>query len=157
MKRSLPLISACVLLFGLMVSAQTKPDFAGTWKLAADAAAGDDMFTASELAAVQDAATLTVTSTTSQMGPLKTIYKLDGSDGQSPLDFNGTTVARTTKAAWDGTKLVLTTTSDFNGQSIEFKQVWSLGADGSLLVESTRPDFQGGGAAVTTKATYKKS
>jgi hypothetical protein len=33
----------------------------------------------------------------------------------------------------------------------------SLDPSGTLLVESTRPDFQGGGAPVTTKSTYKKN
>ena len=42
------------------------------------------------------------------------------------------------------------------GQSFETKSVWSLSADGTLLVEVTRPDFQGGGAPITTKAAYKK-
>ena len=57
----------------------------------------------------------------------------------------------------DGSKLVLTTIANFQGQSFETKQVWTLGADGTLTVEATRPDFQGGGAPVTTKAVYKKS
>jgi hypothetical protein len=33
----------------------------------------------------------------------------------------------------------------------------SLDASGNLVVVSTRPDFQGGGAPVTTKAMYKKT
>jgi hypothetical protein len=33
----------------------------------------------------------------------------------------------------------------------------SLDASGNLVVVSTRPDFQDGGAPVTTKATYKKA
>jgi len=61
-----------------------------------------------------------------------------------------------TKSAWDGNKLVLTTVSDFQGQSFENKQIWTLGADGTLTVDSTRPDFQGGGAPITTKLVYKK-
>ena len=58
--------------------------------------------------------------------------------------------------AWDGTKLVLTSTSDMNGQTAEFKSVWSLTPDGTLATETTFPDFQGGGAPITTKANYKK-
>jgi hypothetical protein len=33
----------------------------------------------------------------------------------------------------------------------------SIDAAGNLLVESTRPDFQGGGGPITTKMTYKKN
>jgi hypothetical protein len=34
--------------------------------------------------------------------------------------------------------------------------MWTLNADGTLTVDSTRPDFQGGGAAITAKLVYKK-
>lgn len=136
------------------LAAQTKPDFSGSWKIAPGGSA--DMFTPPALAVVQDATTLTVTSS-SEMGEFKTTYNLDGTNGRSPIDFGGNVIERTTKLARDGEKLVLTTTSDFGGQVIEFKQIWSIAADGSLEVEATRPDFEGGGAPVTTKATYKKS
>ena len=52
---------------------------------------------------------------------------------------------------------MLTAQTDINGQLLEFKSVWSLGPDGVLLVEMTYPDFQGGGAPITSKATYKKA
>ena len=65
------------------------------------------------------------------------------------------TIDRVTKSAWDGNKLVLTTV-DFQGQSFETKQVWTLNADGTLTVDATWPDFQGGGGPVTSKSVYKK-
>jgi hypothetical protein len=43
-----------------------------------------------------------------------------------------------------------------NGQTIEFRSVVSAGPDGTMIVETTFPDFQGGGAPITRKATYKK-
>jgi len=91
------------------------------------------------------------------MGEFKTLYSLDGTETKSPLDFNGTTIERVTKTTWDGNKLVLTITSNFDGQSFESKAVWALGTDGTLQIDLTRPDFQGGGGPVTTKASYKKS
>jgi hypothetical protein len=141
-----------VLFGGVAAAAQEKPNFAGTWKLASEAG---DPFTSPQLVVGQNAKTLTVTST-SQMGEIKTTYNLDGTEARSPLDFNGTTIDRVTKAAWSGSKLVLTAISEFNGQSFEVKSTWTLNADGTLLSETTRPDFQGGGAPTTTKATYKK-
>ena len=114
------------------------------------------MFTSPQLTVVKDGKTMTVTSTT-QMGEFKTTYSLDGAETKSPIEFNGNTMDRVTKTSWDGNKLMLTVTSNFNGQAFETKSVWSLGADGALLVEVTRPDFQGGGAPVTSKATYKKN
>jgi hypothetical protein len=149
-------IGSAVLVVSLVagLAAQAKPSFTGSWKLSSDP--GGDQFVAPAIAVAQDEKLMTVT-VTGQMGEFKTTYNLDGSDGRSPLDFNGNTIDRTSKLAWDGDKLVLTTSSDFGGQAVEFKEVWSLGADGSLLIESTRPDFQGGGGPVTSKATYKKS
>ena len=136
------------------LAAQTsKPSFTGAWKLTSDPSAG--MFVSSQLVAADDGKVMTVAST-SQMGESKTIYNLDGSVAKSPLEFGGNTIDRTTKAAWDGAKLVLTTITDFGGMTFEIKQVWSLGADGVLSVDTTAPDFQGGGAPTTTKSTYKK-
>jgi len=151
-KRLVSVVAVCVAVVSSVVAAQEKPNFSGTWKITGDAA---DPFTAPQVVVVQDAKTLTLTAS-SQMGEFKTVFNMDGTPGKSPLEFQGNTIDRTTKLTWDGNKAVLTTTSDFGGQSFETKAVWSLGADGVLQVETTRPDFQGGGP-VTTKVTYKKS
>jgi len=152
--RSILAILLTLAAFSAAARAQDKPSFAGTWKLADPAQ--PEMFTPSQLVITQDATELTLTAT-GQMGEFKTVYKLDGSVGRSPLDFNGQTIDRATKATWTGSKLGLSTTSEMNGQTIEFKSALSLNADGALVVESTFPDFQGGGAPITSKATYKKS
>jgi len=156
MKRTLSILSILVAVaaFSAVAGAQDKPSFAGTWKLTDPAQ--PEMMTPSQVAITQTAAELIMTAT-SQMGEFKTTYKLDGTPGRSPIDFNGQTIDRATKATWNGSKLALSTTSDMGGQTIEFKSVLSLSADGALLVESTFPDFQGGGAPVTQKAVYKKS
>lgn len=156
MKRGI--VGAVSLLVGLAAvgAAQTKPNFAGKWAIQGDAPASAGMMTPASMTVTQDEKTITVT-TAGQMGEIKTTYNLDGSEAKSPLEFNGTSIERTTKAAWDGGKLALTTVANFQGQSFETKQVWALGADGVLTVDTTRPDFQGGGAPVTTKATYKKN
>jgi len=156
MNRALHALFACLMLIGLSGSpaAQDKPNFVGTWKLSDPAA--PEAFTPTVITVVQDATTLTVT-TTSQMGAIKTTYKLDGSEAPSPLDFNGVTIDRMTKLVWEGARLMLITTSKIEGQTLEFKSAWTLGPDGTLATETTVPDFQGGGAPITTKATYKKN
>ena len=151
--RSILPILVALAAFTAAAGAQDKPSFAGTWKLSDPAQ--PEMFTPTQLVIAQDATDLTLTAT-SQMGEFKTVYKLDGSMGRSPLDFNGQSIDRATKATWNSGKLTLWTGSEMNGQTIEFKSVLSLNADGALLVESTFPDFQSGGAAITAKATYKK-
>ena len=153
MKRILSIVLALAVL-AAAAGAQEKPNFVGTWKLSDPAQ--PEMFTPSQLVVSQDAAELTVT-VTGQMGEIKTVYKLDGSMGRSPIEFNGQSIDRATKATWSGSKLALSTTSEMNGQTVEFKSVLSLNADGALQVESTFPDFQGGGKPITQKAVYKKS
>ena len=152
MKRLLAVLLVGVAPLGATLIAQEKPNFVGTWKLSAPASA--DMFTPTQITVVQDATDLTVT-TTGQMGEFKTPYKLDGSESRNPLDFQGTMIDRMTKLAWDGNKLVLTATSDMNGQAFEVKSIWTLTPDGTLSTETTFPDFQGGGAPITTKADKK--
>ena len=45
----------------------------------------------------------------------------------------------------------------FDGNPVNVTMAMALDASGNLVVVSTRPDFQGGGAPVTTKATNKKA
>jgi len=155
MRRPASRAAILLVLFSAAFAAQGKPNFAGKWTLTGDPSAAG-MMTPASMTVTQDDKTITVAAA-NQMGEITTVYNLDGSEARSPLEFNGNSIDRVTKSAWDGGKLVLTTTASFQGQSFETKQVWTLGADGTLTVESTRPDFQGGGAPVTTKATYKKS
>lgn len=152
MKRVVQVVSLVLALSGV-AAAQEKPNFAGTWKLTS--APTEDPFNSPQMVVTQDAKTLVVT-TSGQMGELKTTYNVDGTQANSPLEFGGNAIARTTTLSWDGTKLVLGTKADFGGQGFETKAVWTLDATGTLQVETTRPDFQGGGGPVTTKATYKK-
>ena len=154
MKRIVALVLAAVALIAANGAAQDKPNFAGTWKLSEPAQ--PDQFTATQIVVSQDVTLLTVV-VTGQMGEFKTTYKLDGTEGRSPLDFNGTTIDRATKATWNENKLTLWTGSEMNGQAFEFTSVLSLGSDGSMIVESTFPDFQGGGAPIKAKAVYKRS
>jgi len=156
MKRIVSIVSilAALAAFSAAAGAQDKPNLVGTWKLSDPAQ--PDMYTPTQLVISQDATVMTFV-VTGQMGEFKTTYNVDGSVGRSPLDFNGQTIDRATKATWNGGKLTLSTTSEMNGQTVEFKSVMSLNADGALLVESTFPDFQGGGGPITMKATYKKS
>ena len=103
--------------------------------------------------AVQDDKTLTVTTSNPQIGEIKAVYNLDGTETKNPITFGGNTVDRTSKVKWDGAKLVITSTSNFQGNAVETTQVWSIDATGTLTVESTSAFT---GTPTTTKATYKK-
>lgn len=164
MKQLLSVTAVVALVIGgAIVSAQSKPNFAGKWTLIPDpnAAAGGGGRgrgmgggLGQEFTATQDDKTLTVTTNNPQMGEMKTVYNLDGSETRNPLTFNGQTVDRVSKVKWEGAKLVITTTISFNGTPAETTQSWTLDASGALVVESTS-NFQGN--PMTTKATYKKN
>jgi opacity protein-like surface antigen len=159
MKRATTLAAAAVLLMATLVSAQAPPNFAGKWSLVPDpnAQAGGGRGGLGQSATiVQDASTLTITRTT-PAGEFTSTYKLDGSESKNTLNFNGNAIEQLSKAKWDGAKLIVNTTMNFDGNPVETSMVMSLDAGGNLNIESTRPDFQGGGAPITTKATYKKN
>jgi hypothetical protein len=90
------------------------------------------------------------------MGEFTTTYKLDGSESKSTLNFQGNAMEQVSTAKWDGTTLKIDTKMNVQGQDVQLAYALSLDATGNLILESTRPDFQGGGAPVTTKVTYKK-
>jgi uncharacterized protein YdeI (BOF family) len=163
MKRKGIAIAAVLALVMTTVLAQTPPNFAGKWTLVVDpnaAPAGGGRGMAGGLGQsatiVQDATTLTMTRTT-QMGEFTSTYKLDGTESKNTLNMQGNPVEQLSIAKWDGSKLKVNTTMNFNGNPVETSMIMSLDDAGNLVVESTRPDFQGGGAPITTKATYKKS
>jgi hypothetical protein len=145
------------------IAAQTTPNFAGKWTLVPDATApqaggrGGGMFggLGTDPVIAHDAKTLTITRTT-QAGEIKSVYNLDGSDSKNTMTFGENSIDLVSKAKWADGKLAITTTSNFNGNTFETTMTLSLDG-GSLIVESTRPDFQGGRSPVTTKLTYKKS
>jgi hypothetical protein len=159
MKRAMSLAAAVSIVIAGVVSAQTPPNFAGKWTLVPDPAGpapGSMGAPSPSLTIVQDEKTLTVTRTT-QIGEFTNIYNLDGSESKNTLNIQGTPVDQLSKTKWDGGKLVVNTTMSFENTPVEFSMVISQDAAGTLGLETTRPDFQGGGAPITTKSTYKKN
>jgi hypothetical protein len=161
MRKTAVLMSAIALVLGATnLSAQGK-SFAGTWTVVADPAApaptgrggGRGLGQGGTIA--QDAKTLTITRTT-QNGEMKSVYNLDGSESKNTLTMGGNSVEQTSKAKWEGDKLVITTTMNFNGNPSESSMTLSLDAAGQLIVEATGAG-RGGGPPTTTKMTYKKS
>ena len=161
MKRAMSAIAMLAFVAATVV-AQTPPNFAGKWTLVADpnaapAGGGRGMGGLGQEATIaQDASSLTITRTT-PVGTFTSTYKLDGSESKNTLNMQGNAIDQVSKAKWDGGKLLVNTTMNFNGNPVETSMVMSLDTTGNLVVETTRPDFQGGGAPVTVKVTYKKS
>ena len=156
MRFTRPTVMLAVILFTAAASAQT-PNFTGKWTLVPDPAAtgGFGGGLGQEATITQDAASITIKRTT-QMGEFTSTYKLDGSESKNTLNVQGNAIEQISKTKWDGGTLKVETSMSFDGNPVQVTMSMSLDPSGNLLVESTRPDFQGGGAPVTTKTTYKK-
>jgi hypothetical protein len=167
-------------------SASAIPDFSGRWTIegaqpasgggAAAAAGGGaargggrgDMGSGwgSTITIAQDAARLTVEYVFFGRGdlqpPLKFVYALDGSETKNSVMMGRGVQEQTSKTAWDGEKLVITTIHRFTdpatGKPVteEVKQVLTLELPTALIVETTRAGVLGG-PSTTTKTTYKKN
>jgi hypothetical protein len=169
MTRATLVASALTIAFGAAdLSAQAKPDFAGKWVLEPAAAAapaagapagggrgGRGGGLGQALTVTQDATTLTLDYTAGgpTPTPVKLVYKLDGSPNSNSVPARGEMVVQTSKAAWEGSTLVITTTTA-NGEQ---KRVFALDG-GNLKVTTTNPGNPnfGDGQPTTTTATYKK-
>ena len=161
MRRVLSALVVLTLVAGsaaMLAQTPSKPNFAGKWTLVPDpnspapTGRGRGGGLGQAFSIEQNDKTVTVISTGAQ-GETKAVYNLDGSDSKNPLNVNGNAIDRVSNVKWDGAKLVITTTTNFNGNALESTQVWSLDATGNLLVESTS-SFTG--TPTTTKSTYKK-
>jgi len=150
-------LALAILLASATAAQAQAPNFAVKWALVPDPAAqgpGGGLGTAAVIK--QDASTITITRTT-QMGEITTVYKLDGSESKNTLNFQGNAIEQLSKTKWEGGTLHVDTSMSFDGNAVNLTMAMSLDPSGNLLVVSTRPDFQGGGSPVTTKATYKKA
>jgi hypothetical protein len=153
--------AVAVVFASAMMLAQAPPNFAGKWTAVPDPNAtgggrGMGGGLGQEATITQDGSALTITRTT-PMGTFTSTYKLDGSESKNSLTIQGNTIEQSSTAKWDGGKLNVQTKMDFGGNPVETSMVMSLDASGNLVVDTTRPDFQGGGAPITTKTTYKKN
>lgn len=152
---------AALAIAGSTAAAQGK-NFAGGWTVILDPAApappaggrggGRGLGQAATIA--QDDKTLTVTRTT-QAGEIKSVYNLDGSESKNTLSMGGNSVDQVSTAKWDGAKLVITTSANFNGNAFTTTMAMWMDEAGNLAVETTSPG-RGGGAPTTTKMSYKK-
>jgi hypothetical protein len=152
------------------VLAQAKADFSGTWTFdeaksdPAPARAGGGGggggrgggrmggAPATAMTIKQTAGELTLDRTTAQ-GAQTVVLKLDGSDSQNTIGMG----PATSKAVWDGSRLVVTTTQTVQGRggeiTINSKEIYSVQGN-VLTIETTRTTPAG---EQTRKLIYTKS
>jgi len=160
MRRNALIVGALSLVLAAPLARAQQPNFAGTWTLVPDPNAptggrgggGGGLGQGGTIA--QDAKTLTITRTT-QNGEIKVVYNLDGSESKNMMQGRGGQVEQVSKAAWDGSKLVITTNFMMGENAVTSTASYSLDASGQLVVSTTAPG-RGGGEPTTTVRTYKK-
>lgn len=176
MKHILRVLTVALLAAGVM--AQAKPDFSGRWTIEPEAPrpsgsgrAGPSVGNmgsgwGSNITIAQDATRLTVEYAFFARGdmqpPLKFVFALDGSETKNSIMMGRGIQQQTSKAKWEGSKLVITTEQAHenpeNGQPMTTKviRILSLESPTSLLVETTRSGVLGG-PTTTTRTVYKKN
>jgi hypothetical protein len=141
-------------------NAQTKPSFAGTWKLNVQKSDLGQMAPDSEtdtIAQTADEVKITIASA-GQMSLTYTFSaKLDGTDTPIAADaFPADTPFRivTSKAEWQGNSLVITQTTSFQDSKGTLTSTYALSDDGKVLTKTTHIVFDQG--AFDSKSVYDK-
>ncbi|MGE5815125.1 MAG: hypothetical protein ACM36C_11605 [Acidobacteriota bacterium] len=152
-----------VMAFAVAVFAQKAPDFSGAWALDMSKSEMPQMgggrgmgggMGEMTVTIKQTADTLTIDQKMGEMSRTVT-YKLDGTESTNQ-GMRGGEVKSTSK--WDGDKLVTESTQTVNGpngeMTVKSKEVRSLAADGTMVVETTRETPRG---TNTSKLVFKKT
>lgn len=183
MKRNFVLSAAfAVMALAISASAQKTTDFSGTWNLDVSKSKPAEMGIESQtLVVTQTAADIKVDRTTKRAAPPAdapqpeggerrrgfgrggmmgggdgaTVYNLDGKAVETEQQGPMGSMKISTKAKIDGGKLEITRTIATPMGDRVMGEKWSLNADGSLSIESTRPTRDGGSETVTRIYTKK--
>ena len=164
----------CLILLALsaaLVAAPPPTDFSGRWTMqAASAESSGGRGTmgsgwGSTISLTQDAARLTVEYAFFGRGdmqpPLRFVYALDGTETRNSVMMGRGIQGESSKTAWNGEKLVITTVHGFadpsSGKPLTQTVMRTLSIEGgTLVVETTRSGVLGGPPA-TTRTVYTKS
>ena len=181
MKKNIVLASLAVLVFAFAASAQKAADFSGTWMLdVSKSKLAGPPIESQTLTVTQTAAELKVETATKRPAPpadapqgggmgggrmggrgmmggdgIQT-YTLDGKGVPSTMSGPMGDMQMTTTAKLDGSAITITRTVTTPMGERTSTEKWSLGSDGLLTIESTRPNREGG-TDVTKRVFSKKS
>ena len=184
MKKNILLACLSLVVFTFAASAQKATDFSGTWTLDLSKSKLSDREKSSiesqTMVVTQTATDLKVETTTKRTPPPAdapaggppgggrmggggmmgggdgtTTYTLDGKEAKSEMQGPMGSMQMSTKAKLDGGKLEITRTVGTPMGDRVTSEKWSLNTDGTLSVESQRPN-RDGGTDTTTKVFTKK-
>jgi hypothetical protein len=162
------MLSLSLALFGI-ASAQTKPDFNGSWARADSqeqpsiAATGDAPFVSgnmgsgwgSPLTIEQESNSLAIEyaqfSAYDMQPPLRLTYALDGSDSVNSIMIGHAESSQHSRAAWREQTLVISTQVGVPGSNmrVEVQQALTLESPQTLVIETTRSGIPGTAPSVT--------
>ncbi len=161
MKRLVLFTLVAVMAFAVGAYAQ-KPDFSGKWVLdptksemgggpggGGGGGGRQGGGTPAPITITQTASELTIERTMGE-NVMKTVYKLDGKES---VNEGRGGMKSTMVSKWDGAKLVTAVKRETQNGVRESSETMSLGADGTLIMETTS---QGPNGATTRKMVYNK-
>ena len=128
-----------------------RPNFSGRWVIVEPVRGAGQ-----EQVIKHDDKILSKTPVSDRGGPPAT-YQLDGMEHRTVMSMRGEQIVSVTKAVWEGNTLVVTILEDYpNGMKLNVKDVWSLDAQGRLVIEETE-SAQGQKPQVRKIVLQKKS
>jgi hypothetical protein len=141
--------AGAIVLLAAAAAAQNKPNFTGTWAIVSEKKESRQ----TDQVVGQTATTLAI-GHASEGGRHQAVYRLDGTENKNVISSHGGQIVSISKASWTGDKLTITTATTYpNGRKRDDKQIWSLDAEGRLIVEYTQSTAQG---PKTGKTIYTK-
>jgi len=147
----IPIFLVAVAATAVAVHAQSKPNFSGRWVVVSpEKGAGQ------EQTVKHDEKSLS-TEHASEGAGHRMIYQLDGVERSNAIPARGTEITMLSKASWDGNRIVITTNTSYpNGMKTQAKEVWSLDAQGRLVIDFTESGPTGPGPAMKVIYVRKK-
>jgi hypothetical protein len=127
--RRLALLVTATLVLGTVAVAQKKPDFSGRWIIDPPSKAAGQ-----ETTVKQDDKALTM----SAAGRRELTHQLDGSEQRTVIPMRGGEVVMLSRAVWEGSTIVITTSTSYpNNMKTVSKEIWSIDAQGRLVIDFT--------------------
>jgi hypothetical protein len=105
-----------------------------------------------ELTIVQDRDRL-ILSRDDPTGPVRSEFRLDGTESKNYIRAAGKLVPRTSRARWDNGKLIVSSSAMLGGRLHETTKIYSLDPSGSLVIEVRDVS---GGRVIAAKSVYRR-
>ncbi len=158
MRRIATLAFALAAVASPLAAQSAHPDFSGKWTLDPKSVEGPMAPTAATLVVKQDEKSLKIDqSASTAMGDasVSMTFNLDGSQSKNSISAQGMSLDMMSTAAWDGPALVIKTSAEIQGQSLNQTERWTLDKDGKTL--HLQRDAEAGGQSMSMKMAFTRT